>query len=276
MTSFNYRLAVVLFTTLAVNGVAARVVVAQTTSAEKAAKEDTTAQTMQHRRGPKKLALSNADGAMVTLWKPDLSTRVLKPSMDVITVPPTGVDNYHAIIIEQDWGDSVDAIIRYEYLRGKPSGESPTKLTSAIKTDLEIVPDPLPREHHRYYSGEKAAFLVRYRNQLLKNQPVVLQTGNGSMLEFVTDNNGRVVMTLPDDFKNVVTGERDQRNADLSITTEHFESGKHYNSTLSAEYRVSPVHWQSKSWGLAAAGVGFLFGGFLTGRVNRSKKGRSQ
>jgi hypothetical protein len=271
MTSFNYRLAVVLFTTLAVNGVAARVVVAQTTSAEKAAKKDTTAQTMQHRRGPKKLALSNADGAMVTLWKPDL-----KPSMDVITVPPTGVDNYHAIIIEQDWGDSVDAIIRYEYLRGKPSGESPTKLTSAIKTDLEIVPDPLPREHHRYYSGEKAAFLVRYRNQLLKNQPVVLQTGNGSMLEFVTDNNGRVVMTLPDDFKNVVTGERDQRNADLSITTEHFESGKHYNSTLSAEYRVSPVHWQSKSWGLAAAGVGFLFGGFLTGRVNRSKKGRSQ
>ncbi|MCW8976250.1 MAG: hypothetical protein OQK42_04290 [Sedimenticola sp.] len=272
MPVISYRAAFICCGVLALNATA----VGQTAKQGSEAPKSQSAPTMQHQRGPKKLALLNADGAVITLWKPDLSKRLLEPKMDMVTIPPTGVDNYHAIIIEQDWGDSVDAIIRYEYLRGKPSGKSPTKLTSAIKTDLEIVPDPLPREHHRYYSGEKAAFLIRYRNQLLKNQPVVLQTGNGSSLKGVTDNDGRVVMTLPDDFKNVVTGERDQRSADLSITTEYLESGKHYNSTLSAEYRVSPVHWQYKSWGLAAAGVGFLFGGFLTSRVSRSKKERSQ
>jgi hypothetical protein len=274
MNLSRYCLAVV-FTALVVSGAATDSVFAQTQKADGMAGEKPAAQAMQHRRGPKKLVLSDADGAVVTLWKPDLSQRPLKPVMNVVTIPPTGVDNYHAIIVEQDWGGSLDAIIRYEYLRGKPSGESPTKLTSAVKTDLEIVPDPLPREHHRYYSGAKVAFLVRYRNQLLVNQPIVLQTSNGSTVTAMSDTQGRVVLTIPKDFKDLIEGERDQREAGISLSTEYSVDGKHYNSMLTANYRVSPVHWQSKSWGLAAAGAGFLFGGFLTGRVSRRKKERS-
>ncbi|AKH20757.1 hypothetical protein [Sedimenticola thiotaurini] len=226
-----------------------------------------------HHRAPKRLSLSNGEGAEITLWKPDLSKRALEPKMGVITLPPTGVDNYHAIVVEKNWGNSVDAIVRYEYLFGKPSGESPVKLLAAQKTPLEIVPDPLPREHHRYYARAEVAFVVRYKDQLLADQQVELRTGNGSSLRGVSDDQGRVVFRIPDDFPNIVPGDRDRRTADLSFHTTYETAGIRYDTTLSAEYRVSPEHWQSKPWGIAVAGVGFLFGGLITRRAARGKKG---
>lgn len=231
------------------------------------------APTMQHRRGPKTLALSNAEGAVVTLWKPDLSRRELLPKMGLVSIPPTGVDNYHAVVVERDWGDALEAIVRYEYLRGKPSGESPDRLASAVKTPLEIVPDPIPREHHRYYARAEAGFIVRYRDRVLPGHPVELTTSNGTSLHGVSDGDGRVVLRLPDDFPDVVPGERDRRSAELSIATEYQAGGVRYQSALTAAYRVSPEHWQSQGWGLAVAGVGFAFGGLLSGRLTRDRKG---
>lgn len=275
MIGFKGRLAIVVLAVLILNGWGIGLALAQTQAVDGAREKQPPGQTMQHNRGPKRLALSNADGAVITLWKPDLSKRVLESKMGVIALPPTGMDNYHAIVVERDWGNSLDAIVRYEYMRGKPSGESPQKLTAAIKTALEIVPDPIPREHHRYYSRAEAAFIVRYRDQLLANHPVVLQTSNGSSLNGMSDSNGRVVLRIPDDFSNVVPGERDRRAAELSISTEYQAEGVQYGSTLTAEYRVSPEHWQSKSWGMAVAAIGFVFGGFLTRRVARGKNGEA-
>ncbi len=273
MAAFNYRPVVVAFVALVVNGGAVGTASAQVEKMDEVAGKTPAAPAMQHNRGPKRLALSNADGAVITLWKPDLGKRELEPKMGMITLPPTGVDNYHAIVVERDWGSAVDAIVRYEYMRGKPSGESPVKLLSAVKTPVEIVPDPLPREHHRYYSRAEATFILRYKDQVLTNHPVMLQTGNGSSLNRVSDSQGRVVFQIPDDFSDVVPGERDRRGAELSVSTEYQADGVQYNSALTAEYRVSPEHWQSKPWGVAVAGIGFVFGGFLTRRVARNKKG---
>ncbi|MCW8908611.1 MAG: DUF4198 domain-containing protein [Sedimenticola sp.] len=230
----------------------------------------------QHRRGPKQLTLANADGALVTLWKPDLDTRVLQPEMGVITIPPTGMDNYHAVIVERDWGDSKEAIIRYEYMRGKPSGESPSRLASAIKTELEIVPDPIPREHYRYYAGEEWSFILRYKDKPVRDREVVLETSNGSTLMSVSDQDGRLTFRIPDDFPNVVKGERDRRSAEMFLSTSIEEGGVRYESMLTADYRMSPSHWQSTTWGVTVAGAGFLFGGFLTGFGRRKKKGESR
>ncbi|WP_275097902.1 hypothetical protein [Sedimenticola hydrogenitrophicus] len=228
---------------------------------------------MQHGRGPKKLALSNAEGALVTLWKPDLSRRELVPKMGMVSIPPTGVDNYHAVVVERDWGNVREAIVRYEYLRGKPSGESPGKLAAAVKTPLEIVPDPIPREHHRYYARAEAGFIVRYQDRVLPGHTVELTTSNGTSLHGVSDGDGRVVLRIPDDFPDIVPGERDRRSAELSIATEYQTGGVRYQSALTAAYRVSPEHWQSQGWGLAVAGVGFAFGGLLSGRLTRDRKG---
>lgn len=227
----------------------------------------------QHRRGPKQFTLNNADGAVVTLWRPDLKTRVLQPEMGVITIPPTGMDNYHAVIAERDWGTSKEAIIRYEYMRGKPSGESPSRLASAIKTELEIVPEPIPREHYRYYAGEEWSFILRYKDDPVPDREVVLETSNGSTLKAVSDRHGLLTFRIPDDFPNVVEGERDQRTAEMLLRTSVEEEGVLYETMLTAEYRMSPTHWKSTTWGVTVAGAGFLFGGFLTGFGRRKSKG---
>ena len=65
-----------------------------------------------HRRGGQRLILSNADGATITLWKPDLSTLPLELEHGAITLPRTGMDNYHAIVAEKDWGKEKEAVIR--------------------------------------------------------------------------------------------------------------------------------------------------------------------
>ena len=230
----------------------------------------------QHRRGPKQFTLSNSDGAVVTLWKPDLKTRVLQPEMDVITLPPTGMDNYHAVIAERDWGDAKEAIIRYEYLRGKPSGQSPTRLTSALKTELEIVPDPIPREHSHYFTGQEWSFILRYKGQPVQDQEVRMETSNGSSLRAVSDRSGHLAFRIPDDFPNIIEGERDKRAAELSLHSSVEKDGVLYETTLIAGYRISPSHWQSTTLGVTVAGVGFLFGGFLTGFGRRKAEGESR
>ena len=273
MSCQSIQLAVVMVSAIALSGFLSEKAIAQSSAPESITKSKTAEQHVQHRRGPKQLAISNADGAIVTLWKPDLSKRVLQSKMGMITIPPTGVDNYHAIVVERDWGSLKEAIIRYEYLRGKPSGQSPTRLTSAEKTEFEIVPDPIPREHHRYYSGQDWSFILRYKDKPISNHPVVLQTSYGSLIEAVSDSEGKVTFRLPDDFPEVVKGERDKRNAEINVSSEFSNLDLHYQTTLTAEYQLSPKHWQSKPLGIAVAGLGFILGGFVTHLGSRGKKG---
>ncbi|MEW7980541.1 MAG: hypothetical protein G8D28_08885 [gamma proteobacterium symbiont of Phacoides pectinatus] len=135
-----------------------------------------------HQRGPKQFSLANAAGARATLWKPDLSRIPLAIENGTLTLKGTGVDNYHALVIEQNWGYLVESIISYHYMRGKPSGRSTTELTAARKTRLEIVPQPVPREHHRYESGERWGFQVRFDGRPMAAQALTLETAHGSTL----------------------------------------------------------------------------------------------
>ncbi|MCM8921286.1 MAG: hypothetical protein LC540_14695, partial [Candidatus Thiodiazotropha sp.] len=56
-------------------------------------------------RGAKQITLENGEGATITLWKPDLSTQTLNLEHGGITIPKTGLDNYHAVVAEKDWGN---------------------------------------------------------------------------------------------------------------------------------------------------------------------------
>ncbi|MEN8180623.1 MAG: hypothetical protein ABFS39_18655 [Pseudomonadota bacterium] len=249
-------------------------VAAEPESDEQAQKQAPPAAQHQHRRGPKKLLLENADGASITYWKPDLTTQPLEASHGHITLPSSGMDNYHAVVVEKDWGDSVEALIRYEYLRGKPSHRSPAELAGAQKTRFEIVPDPIPREHYRYHSNQAWGFILRLDGQPVAETKVILQTGHGSLVEGVTDHAGLVSLLIPDDFPDIQAGERDERSADFRVKAETLADGIRYQTELSAEYRVNPAHWQSFGWGLTVAGLGFLVGGFI-GRVGkRNNKGK--
>jgi hypothetical protein len=234
-------------------------------------------QQMQHRRGPKQYALAGADGATITLWKPDLTTMALEQKHlmhGTITLPSTGLDNYHAIVAEKDWGDSKEAVIRYEYLRGKPSKYSPTILSDAVKTRFEIVPDPIPRGHYHYFTGQEWNFRVRFLENPIPNLPVLFETANGSRYETMSDAKGRFSVTIPTDFPNMVPGEKDRRSSDFMLSAEYKNEGIHYQSALSAEYRVNRLNWRSVELGFAVAGIGILGVGLVRLSKN-SKRGRA-
>lgn len=216
-------------------------------------------------RGVRTLMLENAEGASIRLWKPDLTTAPLAAEHGQVALRPTGTDNYHAIVVEQDWGKSKDVLIRYEYMMGKPSGHSPSELTATVKTEFEIVPDPLPREHARYTAGRPASFLVRHRGNPVGGVPVSLTTANGAALQATTNAQGQVRFELPDDFPNVKPGRSNNRPAEILIRSEVQADGRSYTTTLSAQYFVNPRHWQSFNAGLFIAVLGMVAGG-ITGR----------
>lgn len=224
-------------------------------------------------RGPKTLMLQNAEGAVITLWKPDLTTQTLEPMHGGVTIPKTGMDNYHALIAEKDWGDSKETVIRYEYMFGRPSKHSPSELAGAVKTELEIVPAPIPREHFRYHSDQRWGFQVRLHGKPLPDLPLSLETEHGTRLEAVTDAEGYAAFRLPDDFPDVVPGERDQRSAEFVVTADTATEEVAYHTTLTAAYRINPSHWQSAPLGWAVAGIGFIAGG-LIGRQKKNNGGK--
>ncbi len=227
-----------------------------------------------HRRGPKKITLTNMAGAKLTLWKPDLSTQPLELRDNSITIPSTGMDNYHAIVAEKEFGKQKKTFIRYEYLRGKPSGHSTRKLTSARKAEFEIVPQPVPREHWHYYSDQTWSFLVRFGDKPVAGVPVTIETSNGSSDKALSDERGIVKIYIPDDFPDMVEGKRDMRSANFMLKTEHAENDITYQAALSAAYRVNQSHWKSFELGLAVIGLGMLAGGYI-GRTGKSSGGRS-
>ncbi len=235
--------------------------------------ENKAKQAMQHRRGPKQYQINSAEGASITLWKPDLQKRQLNEKMGVITVPPTGVDNYHAVVLEKDWGDEVEVVIRYVYMQGKPSGQSPKKLLAAKKAEHEVVPLPLPREHHRYYAATSWSFLVRQSGIPLVGHIGHFATQNGSLLKAITDKNGEVTFPFPDDFKAVVEGLRERKSAGFDVFSEFEDGGINYQTTLTGDYYLPASHWESTKWGLLVATVGFMFGGLIILVSGRLKSG---
>jgi hypothetical protein len=220
-------------------------------------------------RGRKQLMMENAEGATITLWKPDLTTQVLQPVHATLTIPPTGMDNYHALVAEKMWPDSKEVLIRYEYLFGRPSNHSPSELAGAMKTELEIVPAPIPREHFRYHSDQSWGFQVRLQGQPLAALPLILETENGSHLEAVTDNSGYARFHLPDDFPDVEAGIRDRRSAEFTVTATTELDGTAYQTMLTATYRLNPSHWQSSPLGWFVVGLGFIAGGLIARQNGR-------
>jgi len=240
----------------------------------KPSKDSPTHTAQSDRRGSKKkIMLVNGEGATITLWKPDLSTQTLTLEQNSITIPSTGLNNYHAVVAQQDWGTGKESVIRYEYLSGKPSKQSPSKLTEAVKSEFEIVPDPIPREHYRYYSDHKWGFILRLHGKPKAGIDVTLKTENGSQLHAVSDYSGRVEFRLPEDFPMTLPeGERDTRSAEFAVSAMTTMAGISYETMLTARYHVNPSHWQSSKLGVFVAGLGFLVGGL----IGRSKTQRGE
>lgn len=161
-------------------------------------------------------------------------------------------------------------MIRYEYQNGRPTSHSSRELLAAAKTELEIVPDPVPREHYRYQANKRWGFLVRFRGDPVVGAAVLLTTEHGSRLEGSTDSEGRVSFVLPDDFPEVHPGRDANAPAEMTLYVDRGAAPKRYRTRLNAAYHADPGHWRSLPWGVGVVALGLLAG--LAGTL-RSRNG---
>ncbi len=217
-------------------------------------------------------ALMNSDtNASARLVLPDLSKQNLTFKLNTVMLPKPKMGGYYAMVAEGTSTDSTFSAIRYLSLHGRPAGISPTKLTALPKTALEIVPDPLHREHDRYTASKTYRFVARFEGKPLGNTSITLETHNTPAHTYTTDENGVAEITLPNDFSDVKPDRRANKPSEFLITLRHDAAGTHYVSTFTMPYSANPNDfWQSQEWGAGAIVIGFL-GGLLIYR--RTQKG---
>ncbi len=233
---------------------------------------------MNHSRmAAKSFQLTEHHGAKVFFWKPNLKSKLLPLDGDQVKVKSTGMDNYHALVAKRRTTDMTEVAIRYPYMRGKPSGFSPSTLTGGVKASYEIMPSPLPREHRRYHAARDAVFVVRHEGQPVPKIAVTLTTANGTTLNEISDRNGAVRFTFPDDFAETKPGRRNNKPAEFVVFSEYSDKDHHYKTSFSDKYHVDPRHWKSTQLGVVVLAFGFISGLVITRRSRKNSnetKGR--
>lgn len=213
-------------------------------------------------------AINLEANSSVVLIKPDLSKDDLNLSDNALNLPKASAGGYYALILNHHSDHRVDSAIRYISQQGRPSKISPTKLTALPKTDLEIVPNPLHREHDRYTASKSYHFLLHFQGKPLANTAVTLETRDTPAQTYITDKSGTFSITLPNDFNNVQVGRNENRPSEFLLSVHHNNGLIDYSSTLSMPYSLNPNDfWQSQPYGAGVIFIGFLGGMFLYRRT---------
>ncbi|MEZ5617556.1 MAG: hypothetical protein R3E40_04675 [Rhodocyclaceae bacterium] len=171
------------------------------------------------------------------------------------------IGNYHWVIAREESADSIKVASTAWYF-GNP-GDSPKELLKLAKHELEIVPEPLPREHGRYRESEKWRFLVRLNGAPLAGQPLLLETEFGSRATFLTDAAGIATVLFPRDFRPAAQGEGGQgghgrRYAKFVLSTEKEADGRRYLTAFNLSYGEDADRNKSLGWGAAFGLIGML------------------
>lgn len=145
---------------------------------------------------------------------------------------------------------------------GERGAKDPTAMFMQQKHELEIIPQPFPREHSRYRAGEIWKFLVRFKGHPVVSQKVVLETQNGSKSEWLSDEQGMLAVQLPDDFKPEeaanANGGRGMSGADFVLATEYAEGSQSYLTAFNSSYGRNAFDKRSLTMG-----VGFVLFGMI-------------
>ena len=138
-------------------------------------------------------ALMNSDmNASSHLILPDLSQKNLTFKLNTVMLPKPAMGGYYAMVAGGTGTNNTYSAIRYLTLHGRPAKVSPTKLTALPKTALEILPDPLHREHDRYTASKTYRFVAMFEGKPLANTSMTLETHNTPVQSYTTDTKGVV------------------------------------------------------------------------------------
>lgn len=230
----------------------------------------------QMRRGADRMAgslsLKNIEAAQVTLYAPAGQLAkdfpVAEQGARIETVDPK-VGNFHWVTARQEREGAV--IVASTVHAFNNPGPAPTAMFLERKNALEIIPQPLPREHSSYRESEKWRFLVRFNGEPLANGKLKLETEFGTRGAFITGPDGMATVLFPRDFRpaaEAAPGGHGPRRARFVLAVEHDDQGKHYLTAFNYGYGADPDRSRS-----LAAGAGFgLLGMLLAATLWRRKR----
>lgn len=171
------------------------------------------------------------------------------------------IGNYHWVTARQESETEVRVASTAWYFSNP--GPAPTELLMKTKHELEIVPQPLPREHSSYREAEEWRFQVRWNGTPLAGKPLTLESEFGSRSSFVTDERGVAIVLLPRDFREQRSrggeeGMMGPKRAKFALGVEHDADGKHYLTAFNYTYSPDPERARSLGWGAAFGVLGMV------------------
>jgi len=168
---------------------------------------------------------------------------------------------FHWLAAREEQADKVRVASTVHFF-GERGAQNPTAMFMRQKHELEIIPQPYPREHSRYRANEDWKFLVRFNGKPLTNRTVFMETMNGTKAELVSDAQGVVMLHVPDDFKAVKKNANGQyqgrRSADFVLATEHEVGGKTYLTAFNSSYGPDALDQRSLAMGLGFTLLGMI------------------
>jgi hypothetical protein len=171
---------------------------------------------------------------------------------------------FHWLSAREEQGDAVHVASTVQPF-GERGAKDPTAMFMQQKYELEIIPQPYPREHSRYRANEDWKFLVRFNGKPLSGQKVYLETSNGSMTEFISDAQGVLSIHVPDDFKAQEESKQagghnhgGRPGAELVLATEYVDGGKSYLTAFNSSYGPNAFDQRSLAMGLGFTLLGMI------------------
>lgn len=209
---------------------------------------------------PQNIAAGGIDAYSCDLY--DVSGRRQLPlGMAGIKLDKPASGGFHWLAAREDQGGKV-LVASTVHSFGERGAKDPTAMFMQQKHELEIIPQPFPREHSRYRAGERWKFLVRFKGHPVVGQKVVLETQNGSKTEWVSDEQGVFAVQLPDDFKPAAdsngSGGHGTPGADFVLATEYAEGDKSYLTAFNSSYGRNAFDRRN-----LAMGMGFVLLGMI-------------
>jgi len=202
----------------------------------------------------------------IEAWSNDLDDanghRSLTMEMGGAPLDKPASGGFQMLTAREEQDDAVRVASTVHYF-GERGGKNPTAMFDQVKHELEIVPQPYPREHSRYRAKEDWQFSVRFKGQPLAGQKIVLETSNGSRSEFMTDALGVVLINVPDDFKPEEAQSKGEshgmrRSADLVLAVSHEDGSTRYLTAFNSSYGEDAFAQRD-----LALGIGFTLLGML-------------
>ena len=211
---------------------------------------------------PQNIVASNIDAYSNDL-KDSNGHRQLVLDMSGAKLDKPANGGFHWLSAREEQGDKV-LVASTVYFFGERGAKDPTAMFMQQKHELEIIPQPFPREHSRYRADEDWKFLVRFNGSPLPNQKVKLETQNGTKSEWVSDAQGVVTLHLPDDFKAEEDPEEAGKHnhgmagSEFVLATEHTEGGKTYLTAFNSSYGKNAFDNRSLAMGLGFTLLGMI------------------